>query len=253
MTGLGGKANAPLRETGFDIVTASEVMAILALSSNLQDLRDRLSKIVVGYKDDGTPRYKHTGKDGGPLQRPNEAQIQAINSALQAKEMGQKAMHEYMGKQLGLNIKRQEAGIVSSEFTKTLEHNASQLALETDKFESNEQLAQAETLGIFTAEDGTEQNTLSREELMARLTGQFGVTTTRHRLVDGEQQSYQHTKMEDTVEMQKLKADLTGRFKDAKGVCKTLLLNSSLKPQLEDTYRIRVLHLPENSLKNKSL
>ena len=55
LTGLGGKANAPLRETGFDIVTASEVMAILALSSNLQDLRERLSKIVVGYKDDGTP------------------------------------------------------------------------------------------------------------------------------------------------------------------------------------------------------
>ena len=55
LTGLGGKANAPLRETGFDIVTASEVMAILALSSNLEDLRDRLSKIIVGYKDDGTP------------------------------------------------------------------------------------------------------------------------------------------------------------------------------------------------------
>ena len=55
LTGIGGKANAPLRETGFDIVTASEVMAILALSSNLEDLRDRLSKIVVGYKDDGTP------------------------------------------------------------------------------------------------------------------------------------------------------------------------------------------------------
>ena len=55
LTGLGGKANAPLRETGFDIVTASEVMAILALSSSLEDLRERLSKIVVGYKDDGTP------------------------------------------------------------------------------------------------------------------------------------------------------------------------------------------------------
>ena len=55
LTGIGGKANAPLRETGFDIDTASEVMAILALSSNLEDLRDRLSKIVVGYKDDGTP------------------------------------------------------------------------------------------------------------------------------------------------------------------------------------------------------
>jgi formate--tetrahydrofolate ligase len=55
LTGIGGKANAPLRETGFDIVTASEVMAILALSCDLEDLRDRLSKIVVGYKDDGTP------------------------------------------------------------------------------------------------------------------------------------------------------------------------------------------------------
>ena len=55
LTGIGGKANAPLRETGFDIGTASEVMAILALSCNIEDLRDRLSKIVVGYKDDGTP------------------------------------------------------------------------------------------------------------------------------------------------------------------------------------------------------
>ena len=193
---------------------------------------------IAGYMKDGTPRYKHTDKKGDPLQRPNEAQIQAINSALQAKEMGQKAMHEYMGKQLGLNIKRQEAGIVSSQFTKTLEHNASQLALERDKFESNEQLAQAETLGIFTAEDGTEQTTLSREELMARLTGKFGVTTTKSRLVDGEMQPYLHTKMEDTVEMQKLKADLTGRFKDAKGVMQDTItkqqFEAAVKGYLQD-------------------
>ena len=55
VTGLGGSANAPIRETGFDIVTASEVMAILALCSDLSDLRDRLSRLVVGYTDDGAP------------------------------------------------------------------------------------------------------------------------------------------------------------------------------------------------------
>ncbi len=49
MTGIGGSNNAPVRESGFDIVTASEIMAILALSRDLQDLRDRLSRIVVGY------------------------------------------------------------------------------------------------------------------------------------------------------------------------------------------------------------
>ncbi len=55
VTGLGGSGNAPLRETGFDIVTASEIMAILALASNLDDLRARLSRIVVGFTHDGAP------------------------------------------------------------------------------------------------------------------------------------------------------------------------------------------------------
>ena len=41
VTGVGGPANAPVTETGFDIVTASEIMAILALSSDLEDLRER--------------------------------------------------------------------------------------------------------------------------------------------------------------------------------------------------------------------
>ena len=53
ITGLGGSANAPVRETGFDIVTASEIMAVLALSSDLEDLRQRLSKIVIGFTSDG--------------------------------------------------------------------------------------------------------------------------------------------------------------------------------------------------------
>ena len=55
VTGLGGTANAPVRETGFDIVTASEIMAVLALSSDLDDLRKRLARIVVGFRADGTP------------------------------------------------------------------------------------------------------------------------------------------------------------------------------------------------------
>ncbi len=54
-TGLGGANNAPVRETGFDIVTASEVMAILALSSDLEDLRARLGRMVVGFADDDIP------------------------------------------------------------------------------------------------------------------------------------------------------------------------------------------------------
>jgi formate--tetrahydrofolate ligase len=55
VTGLGGSGNAPMRETGFDIVTASEIMAVLALSSGLEDLRARLSRMVVGFADEGKP------------------------------------------------------------------------------------------------------------------------------------------------------------------------------------------------------
>ena len=55
MTGIGGSNNAPVRESGFDIVTASEIMAILALARDLEDLRARLSHIVVGYTNQGDP------------------------------------------------------------------------------------------------------------------------------------------------------------------------------------------------------
>ena len=53
--GLGGAQNGLPRQTGFDITAASEVMAILALSTSLQDMRARLARIVVGYTKDGTP------------------------------------------------------------------------------------------------------------------------------------------------------------------------------------------------------
>jgi len=47
--GLGGRANGVPREDGFDITVASEIMAVLCLSSSITDLKERLSKIIVGY------------------------------------------------------------------------------------------------------------------------------------------------------------------------------------------------------------
>ena len=55
VSGIGGSNNSPLRETRFDIVSASEIMAILALSSDLDDLRERLSQIVVATTRGGAP------------------------------------------------------------------------------------------------------------------------------------------------------------------------------------------------------
>ncbi|MFW6009773.1 MAG: formate--tetrahydrofolate ligase, partial [Actinomycetota bacterium] len=55
VTGLGGRADGTPRETGFDITAASEVMAALALSTSLQDLRARMGRIVVGADRDGAP------------------------------------------------------------------------------------------------------------------------------------------------------------------------------------------------------
>jgi len=55
VVGLGGTANGVPREDGFDIVVASEVMAILCLASSLGDLKERLGRIVVGYRASGEP------------------------------------------------------------------------------------------------------------------------------------------------------------------------------------------------------
>ena len=55
VVGLGGRANGYVRETGFDITAASEVMAILAVARDLFDLRKRLGAITVGYSWDGEP------------------------------------------------------------------------------------------------------------------------------------------------------------------------------------------------------
>ena len=53
ITGLGSRPHTTLRETGFDLTAASEVMAILALATSLADLQERLGRIVVGRDRDG--------------------------------------------------------------------------------------------------------------------------------------------------------------------------------------------------------
>jgi len=55
IVGLGGAKNGIPRETGFDITSASEVMAILGLSSDAKDMRERLGRIVIGLDQDGDP------------------------------------------------------------------------------------------------------------------------------------------------------------------------------------------------------
>jgi formate--tetrahydrofolate ligase len=55
VVGLGSRGDGIPRQTGFDITAASEVMAALALTTSLDDLRERLGRIVVGYDGDGQP------------------------------------------------------------------------------------------------------------------------------------------------------------------------------------------------------
>ncbi|MDQ3858198.1 MAG: formate--tetrahydrofolate ligase [Actinomycetota bacterium] len=55
VVGLGGRTNGYVRETGFDITAASEVMAIVAVARDLFDLRERLGRITVGYTWEGEP------------------------------------------------------------------------------------------------------------------------------------------------------------------------------------------------------
>ena len=53
--GMGGKANGVPREDGFDITVASEIMAVFCLANSITDLKERLSKIIVGYTYDDQP------------------------------------------------------------------------------------------------------------------------------------------------------------------------------------------------------
>ena len=64
---LGGVANGFPREAGFDITVASEVMAILCLSNNLEDLEKRLGDIIVAYRRDRSPVYCRDIKADGAM------------------------------------------------------------------------------------------------------------------------------------------------------------------------------------------
>jgi len=67
VVGLGGKANGYPRQTGWDITAASEVMAIVAVSRDLFDLRERLGRITVGYTYEGEPVTAEQLKAAGAM------------------------------------------------------------------------------------------------------------------------------------------------------------------------------------------
>jgi len=88
VVGLGGTANGVPREDGFDIVVASEVMAILCLATSLADLKERLGNIVVGYRADQQPIRARDVKAHGAMAAllksalaPNLVQTLANNPA----------------------------------------------------------------------------------------------------------------------------------------------------------------------------
>ncbi len=87
--GMGGPPNGFPREDGFDIVVASEVMAILCLSTSLADLRERCGKIVVGYTRELKPILARDLRAHGPMAvllkdaiKPNLVQTLENNPAL---------------------------------------------------------------------------------------------------------------------------------------------------------------------------
>ncbi len=67
VTGLGSPEDGTPRQTGFDITAASEVMAILALATSLQDLRERFGRIVVGFTTKGQPVTAEQLKAAGAM------------------------------------------------------------------------------------------------------------------------------------------------------------------------------------------
>ena len=86
--GLNGKANGTPREDGFDITVASEIMAILCLSQNITDLKEKLAKIVVGYTYQDKPVTAGDLKAQGAMAallkdalKPNLVQTLAHNPA----------------------------------------------------------------------------------------------------------------------------------------------------------------------------
>ncbi len=67
VNGLGGKTNGVPREDGFDITVASEIMAILCLSTSITDLKKRISNIIIGYNYNDEPVYAKDLKAEGAM------------------------------------------------------------------------------------------------------------------------------------------------------------------------------------------
>ena len=67
INGLGGKVNGVPREDGFEITVASEIMAVLCLSTSLTDLKERLSRMIVAYTYDGKPVTAHDLRAEGAM------------------------------------------------------------------------------------------------------------------------------------------------------------------------------------------
>ncbi len=71
--GLGGEKNGVPRKDGFDITVASEIMAVFCLASSLEDLKERLSRLIIGYTFDNTTcysrRFKGTRSNGSTFKR----------------------------------------------------------------------------------------------------------------------------------------------------------------------------------------
>jgi formate--tetrahydrofolate ligase len=89
VTGLGGTGNGVPREAGFNITAASEVMAILCLAADLEDLKERFARILVGFSYDKKPIYAADLKAQGAMAallkeaiKPNLVQTLAGNAAL---------------------------------------------------------------------------------------------------------------------------------------------------------------------------
>ena len=77
--GLGGRANGYVRESGFDITAASEVMAIVAVARDLHDLRARLGAITVGYTFEGGPSRPRSC--AAPAQWPSSSRTRSSRTS----------------------------------------------------------------------------------------------------------------------------------------------------------------------------
>jgi formate--tetrahydrofolate ligase len=67
IVGLGGKNGGYPRETGFDITAASEIMAILCMSQSLEELKQKLGNIFIGYTKDKKPVFARDLKAEGAM------------------------------------------------------------------------------------------------------------------------------------------------------------------------------------------